>query len=55
MAFRQVKSQRPEILVGWDAPGEEDLGKPTLDYAKQLLETQIATAALTPGLFVLSW
>lgn len=34
----QVKAQRPDILVGWDAPGEEDAGHPTLDYAKQLLE-----------------
>ena len=32
-----MKSQRPELLVGWDCPGEEDLGRPTLDYAKQLL------------------
>ena len=57
----QVKSQRPDILVGWDAPGEEDrtrgirmwlthprsiqtrdqledAGRPTLDYARQLLD-----------------
>jgi len=34
----EVKSQRPDILVGWDAPGEEDAGRPTLDYARQLLD-----------------
>ncbi|CAK9077171.1 Adenosine deaminase 2 (Cat eye syndrome critical region protein 1) [Durusdinium trenchii] len=34
----EVKAQRPDLLVGWDAPGEEDAGHPTLDYARQLLE-----------------
>lgn len=32
-----MKAQRPDLLVGWDAPGEEDAGHPTLDYARQLL------------------
>jgi len=36
-AFK-VKAQRPDAIVGWDAPGEEDKGRPTLDYAAQLLQ-----------------
>ncbi|CAJ1400983.1 unnamed protein product [Effrenium voratum] len=36
----EVRKQRPDLLVGWDAPGEEDAGRPTLDYARQLLDIQ---------------
>lgn len=36
----EVKKQRPDFIVGWDAPGEEDIGRPTLDYASELLQMQ---------------
>jgi len=36
LAFN-VKSQRPNMIVGWDADGQEDPSHTTLDFASQIL------------------
>lgn len=39
----QVKQLRPDVVIGWDAAGEEDPNHATLDYARQLLNRSLLT------------